>query len=216
MAIGFVLCSLPVCRARLLGPRDLANGSAQRRREYTISPTIGIAGTLVSRLGEAGAGADGGGGVLIGLFLEPVLGPTGTSWFARMGRRTATVTPLALVCVGLVVHALRERLPVYAFAVGQGGNVLASLLLRSGHRHEPIAEWWLPLVQANAIAFALAALLWLTARRRLYGERGHGLLMTVQVALGVVANLVCLAVVVVSLAGDAGFDLAGGHARRSA
>src|SRR5207248_3180703 len=112
----------------------------------------------------------------------------------HMPRALATVVPLFFVCAGLLVHALRERLPDYAFVVGLGGNIIATLLLRaSGYRHAPLEVLWVPLLQANAIAFGAVALLWLAARRRLYGERGTGLLLEVQVSLGVLASLALLA-----------------------
>ncbi len=191
LAICFVVCSLPVWLRDRLGPwaapwgvaapedTDLASWARQALVLSTVVPVLAL--TV--------------GAALAGVFGSPVLGPAPDSAFARMGRLWAGAWPLGLVCLGLVVHALRERLPAYAFVVGLGGNVLASLLLRSTFRKTPLADWWLPLLQANALAFGAAALLWLSARRRLYAERGTGALLVAQVALGAVANAVLLAAV---------------------
>ncbi len=122
------------------------------------------------------------------LFGQVAQGPGEGSLFLAMGPRHATVWPVLLVCAGLVVHALVERLPGYAFLVGLGGNLVASLLIRSFHRTDhSIADWWLPLLQANASAFSATALLWLSARHRLYGERGSGSLLLLQIGLGIVS-----------------------------
>ena len=132
-----------------------------------------------------------------------VLGPAPDSIFTQMPRALPTVVPLFCVCAGLLVHAFRERLPDYAFVVGLGGNVIASLMLRaSGYWYAPFDVLWLPLLQANTIAFGVVALLWLMARRRLYGERGTGLLMEAQVSFGLLGNLVLVAAVVIPLIVD--------------
>src|SRR5262249_21718640 len=118
------------------------------------------------------------------------------------------VTPLFMVCVAMIVHALRERLPGYAFLVGLGGNLIVSLIVRGLHLtavgYEPLAGWYVQLLQLNAVAFAAAGLLWLTARRRLYGERGSGLLLELQLGLGVVANALLLGGALVQLVFDPG------------
>ena len=100
-------------------------------------------------------------------------GPAPGSVFLTMGRLTANTAPLFMVCVGLIIHALRERLPGYAFLVGLGGNLMVSLIVRGLHRirlpgieqygTEPLADWYVQLLQVNAIAFAATALLWLAA-----------------------------------------------------
>lgn len=120
-------------------------------------------------------------------------GPTSESFFGQIGRLYNTVVPLVMVCVGLVTHALRERLPGYAFVVGLGANLVATLTVRSHHAGAAWQTWWLPLVQANVIALAATALVWLAARRRLYGETGTGPLLTVQVGASVVAATLLLA-----------------------
>jgi hypothetical protein len=120
-----------------------------------------------------------------------------TSVFVSMGVRQATIWPLLMVCVGLILHALREQLPGYAFLVGLGGNLMASLLVRSFHPHQNVADWWLPLLQANAVAFSAAAVLWMAGRRQLYGIRGTGALLVLQLGLAMAsAAALVLAIVV--------------------
>ena len=147
-----------------------------------------VVGTVVPMLALTVATA------VAGALAHPVLGPAPNSLFTLMGRPLANASPLALVCFGLVVHALRERLPIYAFVVGLGGNVLATLLLRE--RSTPLEHQWLPLLQANALAAGAVALAWLLARRRLYPERGTGPLLMAQLAIGFILNAALLAAVV--------------------
>lgn len=127
-------------------------------------------------------------------------GPLAESFFVRAGRLVATVVPLVLVCVGLVGHALREKSPGYAFAVGLGLHVGLSLLLRYHHRGANLEDWWVYLAQVNASAAAVMALLWLAARRHLYGESRSGMLLVVQVAIGPAINALLLGSLALGLA----------------
>src|SRR5262249_34477171 len=135
-------------------------------------------------------------------------GPEAGSIFLGLGRLASNVIPLFMVCVGLIIHALRERLPGYAFVVGLGTNVMVSLIVRSLHRKEGVGDWYVVLLQLNAVAFAATALLWLSARKRLYGERGTGTLLVVQLGLGVIANALLLAAGLVFLVVDPGSPVA--------
>ncbi len=190
LAICFLICSLPVWFRDSWGPRlerfgfrapaetDLA---ALARRVLVICTVVPV---LLLAIAPP----------LLRLYGVTVSPPLESSLFGRMPRIHATVWPLTFICFGLIVHALRERLPDYAFVVGLGGNVLASIILRASLKvAAPLQTWWLPLVQANVIAFGIAALLWLIARRRLYGERGTGPFLDVQVRLALYGNLVLLA-----------------------
>ncbi len=124
------------------------------------------------------------------------------SWFLRIPRVVVTVLPLVLVCFGLIGHALREQSPGYAFAVGVGMNLGVSLIVRYYHRQDALAEWWIYLVQANVIAFGVTALLWLGARRHLYGSAGSGPLLGLQVALAPLSVVVLLGYLAVSLVSE--------------
>ena len=189
LALCFLLGSVPVWYRETLAPR-------LERLGFRAAPGSDLAATARRVLVACTVGP-----VLL-LALTPTLlrflggslaAPLDGSLFARMPRLHANVWPLVFICVGLIVHALRERLPVYAFVVGLGGNVLASIILRASLKFmAPVQYWWLPLLQANVIAFGVGALLWLFARRRLYGERGTGLLLDVQVRLALYGNLVLL------------------------
>jgi hypothetical protein len=184
-----VVCSLPLWLRDRLAVRAarLGLGWDARYDLATLARRVLVAGTVGPVLALALVVA------LAGLARQPVRGPGPDSIFAAMGRLYSAVVPLGVVCAVLVVHALRERLPGYAFAVGLGGNLLATLVLRAHHRGEPLVDWWVPLAQGNALAFAGTALLWLVARRRLYGPAGAGALLTVQVMLGLLANAALLA-----------------------
>src|SRR5262249_27379623 len=94
--------------------------------------------------------------------------PPAAPLLERALRTLVTTAPLAMVCLGLIGHALREKSPGYAFAVGLGMHLAVSLVVRNFHHGEPIAAWWVYLAQANLIAAAATALLWLAARRHLY------------------------------------------------
>jgi len=79
-----------------------------------------------------------------------------------------------------------------------GVNLAVSLVLWHSHRGELLGQWWVSLVQLNALATAAAALLWMTASRRFYGTttplNALPPLLTLQVTLGLAANLVLVTV----------------------
>jgi len=89
----------------------------------------------------------------------------------------------------------------WAFAAAPGVNLAASLVVWYYQRELAFDQWWLLLVQANVIASATVALVWLAARKRLYELReltiGTSPLLAAQTALGVAgtAFLVLLPVV---------------------
>jgi len=96
------------------------------------------------------------------------------SFFLRLPRVVATVLPVVFVCFGLIGHALREQSPGYAFAVGVGMNlgVFADRALL------PPARRSCRLVGLSCAGerdrSGVTALLWLGARRHLYGPGGSG------------------------------------------
>ena len=59
----------------------------------------------------------------------------------------------------------------WALAASPGVNLAASLVVWFVQRSQPLDLWWLPLLEANVIAAAAVALVWLAARKRLYELR---------------------------------------------
>jgi hypothetical protein len=84
----------------------------------------------------------------------------------------------------------------WAFGSGLVLNLAVSLILWRLYRGEPLADWWIPLVQLNVLACAGVALAWLVGRawpRRAEVEvRALSLLLVAQVALGLIGNAAVL------------------------
>jgi hypothetical protein len=101
--------------------------------------------------------------------------------------------------------AFWRRAEDWAFGAALGVNLAASLVVWYFQRTIPFVAWWLLLVQANVIATAAVALVWLAARRRLYALRELSIrtspLLGVQVTLAAAGNAVVLALPVLSLLG---------------
>src|SRR5262249_44131893 len=99
----------------------------------------------------------------------------------------------AVLAVGamLALVAAWRRRAAWAFASGLTVNVAASLVLWHFHKGQVLAEWWVPLVQANVLAGAVVALLWLTGRRLLRHD-GPQPLLEVQLGLCLVGLAVLL------------------------
>jgi hypothetical protein len=74
----------------------------------------------------------------------------------------AAVGTVSLACALVAAWRGNERL---AFLAGLGANLAVSLLVAHLHRPQPLARWLVPLVQANAMASAAVALVWLLLRR---------------------------------------------------
>jgi hypothetical protein len=95
------------------------------------------------------------------------------------------------------VAAVRLRREDVAFIAGLGINLAAMLVAWHVYLDEPLADWWPRLVQANAAAVALVAVLWLSLGPRLYGQTeltpGAAPLLGVQVLLGLLLNAGLLA-----------------------
>jgi hypothetical protein len=102
---------------------------------------------------------------------------------------------LALVAGAAAVTGVRRRRPEWVFAAGLGFNLAASFVVWYVRGPAGLAAWWFFLVQVNALVSAVVSLGWLALRRRV----GAGPLLAVQVALGLTANAVLLAVPLVSL-----------------
>jgi tetratricopeptide (TPR) repeat protein len=92
-----------------------------------------------------------------------------------------------LASVAGAVLAAQRRSEGFAFLAGLGGNLAATLLVCQVYQNAPFSEWWVPLAQANVLATAGAALIWMGLRVLLEGwpERGRlGGLLSLQCALG--------------------------------
>src|SRR5262249_45515283 len=93
--------------------------------------------------------------------------------------------------------AILQRREAWAFVTAVMVNAAVSLVLVYQHQSTALQDWWVWLVQANVIASAAAAFVWLTAARLIYGvDRpilGQAPLLTLQLALGVLGNVVVLA-----------------------
>jgi len=102
----------------VVDPLTVARALAEsiRRQE----PNLVLAGVQSSDAVQAATGS-----MLAELLGHPVGEPAAHSAFARMGRLYANVIPLVLVCLGLVVHALREQLMVSLEAASARGEALS-------------------------------------------------------------------------------------------
>jgi hypothetical protein len=100
---------------------------------------------------------------------------------------------IALAAAAGATMAVARRREPWALAASLGVNVAASLVAWHAHSHLEFAQWSIFLVQANAVASALSALLWMTVRQRIYVPQELRLrgspLLAFQVLLPVVANL---------------------------
>jgi len=108
---------------------------------------------------------------------------------------------IALAGTAGAAMAVWRRREGWAFAAAPAVNLAASLVVWYFQWYYwpeiTFARWWVLLVQANVVASAAVALVWLAARRRLY-ELGDlsvrtSPLLAVQTSLGVVASAVLFA-----------------------
>jgi hypothetical protein len=127
----------------------------------------------------------------------------------------AAALALTLVSPAAAVMGVWRRREDWAFIAGLGVNLAASLVV--WHYHSRLAvpwpDWWVYLVQANLIAGAAVALLWLGLRERLYGRREltirAGPLLAFQVGALVVVNVALLLLPCLLLAADPNDSLPG-------
>ena len=112
---------------------------------------------------------------------------------------------IAIASVAGATMAVWRRREGWAFPAALGVNLAASLVvwhfeLIQQHLFE---QYWLRLVEANIIASAVVALVWLAVRKRLYELRdltvGTSPLLGVQIALPTIGNVVLLAAPVIAL-----------------
>jgi len=111
---------------------------------------------------------------------------------------------IAVASAAGAAMAVWRRREGWAFAAAPGANVAASLVVWYYQYDLDFERWFILLVQANVIASAAVALLWLAARRRLYELRELSIrtspLLAVQTLLGVLGGAVLLIPPVVRLA----------------
>jgi hypothetical protein len=105
---------------------------------------------------------------------------------------------IVLACPAGAAMAVWRRREGWAFTAGLGVNLAASLVVWHFHQDLPNVEtWWAYLIQANAVATAGVAFLWLAVRRQIYDARALSLatspLLATQIALGLAANFPLLA-----------------------
>jgi hypothetical protein len=109
-------------------------------------------------------------------------------------------TAIAVASAAGATKAVWRRREGWAFAAALGVNVAASIVVWHFElaRQAIFEDYWLRLVQANVIASAAVAIVWLAARKRLYELRdmtlGESPLLGVQVLLPVVGNIVLLVI----------------------
>ena len=91
------------------------------------------------------------------------------------GERLWAAAGIAIAGVAGATMAVWRRREGWAFCAALGVNLAASLVVWHVEemRHLPFDLWWLRLMQANVIASAVVALIWLAAHRRLY-QLGEG------------------------------------------
>ncbi len=99
---------------------------------------------------------------------------------------------IALAAIACAAMAVWRRSEGWAFAAAPGVNLAASLVVVYAQTGLFFRDWWVLLVQANIIASAAVALVWLAARKRLYELREFSVrsspLLATQTSLGVVAT----------------------------
>jgi hypothetical protein len=163
LALCFVACSVAVWLRRsvqqgaekLECPPDptvpLARWVRQLLWVCTILPVLGLT-VAVAVFGFAGS---------------KMVGPQPESFFGAIGWTASNIVPLAIVSLGLVGHALRERSPGYAFTAGlvvlastTGGYALG--LVTTGHVLG-VADY-VRLLQLGTVSATLWALAWLGSR----------------------------------------------------
>ncbi len=110
---------------------------------------------------------------------------------------------IALAGTAGAATAVWRRREGWAFAAAPGVNLAASLVVWYYQHQLALGQWWVLLVQANVIASAAVALVWLAARKRLYALReltlGTSPLLAAQTTLGAVGSAVLLVIPVVRL-----------------
>jgi len=103
---------------------------------------------------------------------------------------------IAVASAAGATMAVWRRREGWAFSAAWGVNLAASLVVWHFQRTLDFQQWWLRLAEANVIASAAVALVWLAARKRLYQLRelslGESPLLATQTMLAVAGNVLLL------------------------
>jgi hypothetical protein len=141
--------------------------------------------------------------VLLGVKTACLVGVSGHDYQELLWAAAA----IAIASGAGATMAVWRRREGWAFSAALGTNLAASLVVWYFHRDVvSFGDWWLQLVEANAIASSAVGLAWLAARKRLYQLRaltlGESPLLAAQIVLPVVGMIAVLAMPVVSLMGQ--------------
>jgi hypothetical protein len=122
-----------------------------------------------------------------------LLGLKAALWHDLPYERLWAAAAITLASAAGVTMAVWQRREDWAFLSSMGVHLAASLVVWHFHRALSFDAWWMTLVEANAIAGAAVALLWIAARRRLLDlgqppRSAPATLLGLQVAIGVAAN----------------------------
>ena len=113
---------------------------------------------------------------------------------------------IALASTAGAAMAVWRRREGWALAASPGVNLAASLVVWFVQRSQPFDLWWMPLLEANVIAAAAVALVWLAARKRLYLLRDLSVrtspLLALQTALAPLGGAVLVTLPVLCLLGE--------------
>jgi hypothetical protein len=122
--------------------------------------------------------------------LAVLLGLKAAFW--HDGEQLWAAAAIAVASGAGATMAVWRRREGWAFAAALGVNLAASLVVWYYVRQLHFEDYWLRLVQANVIASAAVALVWLAARKRLYELRdmtlGESPLLALEVLLPVAGN----------------------------
>ena len=144
------------------------------------------------------------------IYYMPVHGPASGIFYA-LGDSLSYSIPLVIAALALVAYAVRERLLTYAFAAGLLFNVtvtmvyLLSVVSVHGDMDRVVCAH---VIQLNAIAAALYAIVWLSMQprwaRRLPAELAARAerFLRIQLAIAIVANALVIVPVALRLAAD--------------
>jgi hypothetical protein len=132
-------------------------------------------------------------GVLLANVAAVVLGLKAAIWHHDHLWAAAAI---ALASAASAVVTVWRRREEWALGAGLLMSLAASLIVWHFHLDEPLSQWWYYLLQANSAAGGLAALIWLAARKRIYGDLELKLsaspLLATQIALTFLCNLAWL------------------------
>lgn len=112
---------------------------------------------------------------------------------------------IGIASAAAAAMAVWQRREAWAFTAGLGVNLAASIVVwhRLAIENLPVAAEWTWLLQANLIAAAVVALLWLAARRRMYAARELSIsgspFLTLQTASIALGNLLLVGFAVLEL-----------------